>query len=191
MENHQLTKREKYLLKKQMKEKERLRQVRNKKIKKILLISLPTLFVIGGIVFGIINYSPEERHPGTPKIEINPQEYDAGTVSMAAGLVKYTYEIKNTGDGDLNIDKIWTSCHCTTAKLRVGDKTSGEFGMTSNQVFWSQKIAPGETGYLEVVFDPAYHGPRGIGQAVRSVYLSTNDPQNKKAEVRLVANVVQ
>ena len=80
---------------------------------------------------------------------------------------------------------------CTTARLRVGDKTSGEFGMQSNPIFWSQKIAPGETGYLEVTFDPAFHKEQGTGPVVRVVYLLSNDPQNEKAEVRLTANVVE
>lgn len=79
---------------------------------------------------------------------------------------------------------------CTTAVLKVGDKTSPEFGMHDNAAFWSQNITPGETGYLEVVFDPAFHGPQGVGQALRVIYLTTNDPENKKAEARLIANVV-
>lgn len=63
--------------------------------------------------------------------------------------------------------------------------------MDGGGVFWSQKIAPGETGQLEVIFDPAFHGSQGTGQVVRAVYLSTNDPENKKAEVRLLANVIK
>lgn len=193
MNNHQLTKKEKYLLRREQKEKEHLQKARRKKIRKVLFVLLPILLLVGGISFGLMNYlsQKEESHPGTPKIEINPAEYDAGTISMAAGLVKYTYEIKNTGVGDLKVDRIWTSCHCTTARLRVGDETSGEFGMSSNPIFWSQKIAPGEAGYLEVTFDPAFHKEQGTGPVVRAVYLSVNDPQNKKVEARLIANVIE
>lgn len=184
-----LTKRERRLLKKQHKERERMLLQRRKKIKNILFVSLPILLLAGIIVFFAKNYTPEENHPGAPKIEIPANEYDAGTISMVGGPVKHTYEIRNAGIGDLKINSIWTSCHCTTAKLKVGDKTSPEFGMDKRST--SQKIAPGQTGFLEVIFDPAFHGPQGIGEAVRVVYLSTNDPQNKKVEVRLVANVTQ
>ena len=97
------------------------------------------------------------------------------------------FEMKNTGDGDLKIDSIWTSCHCTTAKLTANGKTSAEFGMDKYST--SQKIAPGESGFLEVTFDPAFHGPQGIGAAVREIYLSTNDPLNPKARIQLSANV--
>lgn len=185
-----LTKRERRLLKRQQIENERLLSSRRKKIKKVIFILLPVILIAGGIIFSLLNYSPAENQ-GNPKIEIAQKRYNAGTVSMANGLVKHTYEIKNIGDGDLEIERIWTSCHCTTARLRVGDKESPKFGMNNNPVFWSQKIAPNEVGQLEVIFDPAFHGPQGTGPVVRVVYLSTNDKQNVKAEVRLSANVVQ
>lgn len=184
-----LTKQERRLLKKQRKEWERALLQRRKKIKKILFISLPILLLAGIIIFFAKSYTPEENHPGAPKMEIPASEYDAGTVSMANGLVKHTYEVKNTGEGDLKIDSIWTSCHCTTARLIVNGKKSPEFGMDKRST--SQKIAPGQTGQLEVIFDPAFHGPQGTGPAVRVVYLSTNDLQNKKVEVKLLANVIQ
>lgn len=194
MEDKKLSKKEKYLLKKQKKEQERLLKARRKKIKKIIKITLFLVLITAGIAWGLISYlsrEPQESHPGVPKIEISPKEYDAGTISMAEGLLRHTFEIKNIGEGDLKIDRLWTSCMCTTAILKIGDKTSPKFGMHDNPAFWSEKIAPGETGLLEVTFDPAFHGPGGTGRAIRAVYLSTNDPKNQKAELRLIANVVQ
>lgn len=197
MEEQKLTKGEKYLLKKREREQELSRKEGRGKIKKTVLISLPILLVAGGIAFGVANYQPKENAnnndigaSGAPQVEVSPEEYDAGTISMANGLVKYTYEINNTGEGDLKIDGIWTSCHCTTAILKVGEKTSPTFGMSGNPKRWSQTITPGQKGYLEVIFDPAFHGSEGKGFAARAVYLSTNDPAHKKAEVRLIANVV-
>lgn len=189
--NYQLlTKKQRRLLRKQQQSQERLRLIRQKKIKKMVIIFFPAALIIGGIIFGLLNYSSLESQ-GAPKVEITQKEYDAGTISMADGVVKYTYEIKNVGDRDLKIDRIWTSCMCTTSILRVGDKESPKFGMHDNPVFWSQKIASGEVGFLEVTFNPAFHGPQGIGPVVRIVYLSTNDAQNKKVEVKLLANVVK
>ena len=186
-----LTKKQRRLLRRQQQKEDNLLLTRRKKIKKTVFILLPIVLLAGGVIFSLLNYSPSkpEETQGTPKIEIVEKEYDAGTISMADKVVKHTFEIKNTGYGDLRIDSIWTSCHCTTAKLKVGDKTSLEFGMDRHST--SQKIAPGQTGFLEVTFDPAFHGPQGTGSVVRAVYLSTDDPQNKKVEVRLVANVIQ
>jgi len=193
--NQPLTKREKRLSKQKQEQQERLHSARLRKIKKTGAIVLATALLAAGIIFltgksslrG--NQNDENRDGGAPKIEINPAEYDLGDISMAAGVVKKIFEIKNTGDGDLRIDGIWTSCHCTTAVLKVGDKNSPKFGMGANPPFWSEKISAGESGYLEVFFDPAYHGPQGIGSAVRIVYLSTNDPKNKQSEILLNANI--
>jgi len=184
-----LTKKQRRQLKKLQREKERLALVRHRKIKKMIWVLLSCVLVVGGITISLLHSSPKETHSGMPKIEIPHKEYDAGTVSMAGGKIKHTYEIKNTGTGDLKIESIWTSCHCTTARLTISGKTSPEFGMIRR--FTSQKIHPGETGLLEVTFDPAFHGPQGTGPVVRTVYLSTNDPQNKKVEVRLMADVVE
>lgn len=189
MENQNLTKKERYLLRKQEKEDRQIKKERNRRVKKLATIIAPVLLAAGGISIFLMNYSPETSNSGQPKIEISEAEYDAGTVSMSQGKISHTYEIKNTGVGDLEIDRIWTSCMCTTAKLKVGEKESGEFGIHSNPLFWSQVIAPGEIGYLEVTFDTAFHGPEGTGEAVRVVYLSTNDPGNEQAEVKLTANV--
>ena len=156
-----------------------------------------TIFIVAGtiliatlLIFGL-------NRPGVAGqgiMEISPKEYDAGTVSMAGELVKKIFEVKNIGQGDLKITAISTSCMCTTARLRVGDKTSSEFGMTGmgdSPAFWSQKIAPGEKGYLEVTFDQALHGESGLGDIIRAIYISSDDEQSKKVEVRLIANVIR
>jgi hypothetical protein len=190
--NQQLIKKE-YFLKKEKKESERLQKVRRKKIKKIIGILLLWIIVIGGITWGIIGYSSQKQngHSGIPEIAIDSFEYDFGTVSMAEGMVEHTFEIRNIGQGDLRINRIWTSCMCTTARLKVNGKTSPEFGMHSASMLWSQKISPQQTAYLNVVFDPAYHGPRGIGEIVRVIYLSTNDPENENIKIKLTGNVVR
>ncbi len=193
MQEGEITKKELYLLKKQEKEQGRINKERGKRIRKIVLISLPIVLVSAGAIWGIGSYvsgRDQGGNQGAPRIEIKETEYDAGTVSINSGLVSHKYEIKNNGEGNLKIDGIRTSCDCTKAILRVGDKTSPEFGMHNNPVFWSQEIAPNESGYLEVIFDPAFHGPEGTGSMIREAYFSTNDRAAKTAKVRLVVNVV-
>jgi hypothetical protein len=143
------------------------------------------------LIFGLPNLG--ENGKGG-RIEITPLEYDFGAVSISAGLVKKTYEIKNAGEGDLKINDILTSCGCTKAVLKIGDRVSPEFTMPGhgiNPAAWSETLKPGEKGELEVVFDPAFHGPQGKGEVVRVIYLSTNDSQNKKAEVKLSGRVTK
>lgn len=190
--DQQLNKKE-YFLKKERKESERLQKVRWQKIKKIISILLLWIVVAGGITWGIIGYSSQKQNgnSGVPEIAIDSFEYDFGTVSMAEGMVKHVFKIRNVGQSDLRINRIWTSCMCTTARLRVNGKTSPEFGMHSASMLWSQKISPRQTAYLDVVFNPAYHGPQGTGAIVRVIYLSTNDPKNGNIKVKLTGNVVR
>lgn len=62
-------KREEYLLKKQKKEKERLYRIRLKKIKKISILTLPIIFIAGGI-FLWLNYLPENQNQEKPQITV-------------------------------------------------------------------------------------------------------------------------
>lgn len=193
LENARPTKKERYLLKKEKKEQDRLIKARKKKLGKVIkisVVSLVVVLVVGGTIFGIVRYIGN-RNFGDPKIEITNLSHNAGTISMADGLLEHTFEIKNVGEGDLKISEIRTSCMCTTVRLRVGDKLSRGFGMHDNSTLWSEKIAPGETGYLEVTFDPNFHGPEGTGPVTRVVYVSTNDLENKDIEFILTADVVE
>lgn len=56
-----LTKRERRLLKKQQKEQERRLLQRRKKIKKVIFISLPILLIVGGVIFGLLNLSQDNK----------------------------------------------------------------------------------------------------------------------------------
>lgn len=157
---------------------------------KFIIIVLGLTFLISAFLIVGLPYLGN-RDAGYGRIEISPQEYDAGTVSMAAGLVQKNYTVKNTGSGPLTIKSISTSCDCTSAVFKLNGKISPTFSMAMGGLnFWSEKMQPGETGELEVIFDPAFHGPHGVGAIDRLAYVSSDDPQNGKAQVRLTANVI-
>lgn len=106
--------------------------------------------------------------------------YDFGTISMKAGDVSTTYRIKNEGTAPLALDKIYTSCMCTTATLITANgRKQGPFGMPGHGPLKpaTGQLAPGETALLEVVFDPAAHGPSGIGRIERVVTVETKGAQ--------------
>lgn len=147
--------------------------------------------IVGGtiLIAGLVIFLPGIQPDTGGQIEVEPREYDIGDIEMTQGLVKRNYEVKNTGSGPLKITGIITSCHCTTAVLKVGDRISPSFGMESMS-FWSQEILAGQTAFLEVTFDPNYHGDAGMGPVTRGIYISSNDPENKKVELLLSANVI-
>ena len=116
--------------------------------------------------------------------------YDFGTISMAAGNVSTTYRIKNEGVAPLTINRIFTSCMCTTAMLSTANgRKQGPFGMPGHGPLKSvsAQLAPGEVARLELVFDPAAHGPSGIGRIERVV--TVNAQGTPPLELGMVALV--
>lgn len=107
-------------------------------------------------------------------VTATPEFYNLGNVAINGGLVTREYEVKNTSDKTLKLSRIATSCMCTTAKVKMGESESRFFGMEMSgdrnpQV--SLEIKPGETGKVTVQFDPAAHGPTGVGPFDRIVWL--------------------
>jgi hypothetical protein len=100
-------------------------------------------------------------------------QYDFGTISMAAGTVSHDFKIKNTGREPVKTDKLYTSCMCTTAKFIQDGKSVGPFGMPGHGFVppFRKTIAPGEEVVISVDFDPAAHGPAGVGEIEREIYL--------------------
>jgi hypothetical protein len=114
--------------------------------------------------------------------------HEWGEIPLNDGVVTASFPIKNGSENTLTLTNIATSCMCTTAKLVKGDTVSPEFGMhtKSDYVF---SVPPGETANLEIVFDPAFHGPSGVGPITRQVKVTTNDPDNPTLNFTLTATV--
>ncbi len=107
-------------------------------------------------------------------------QYDFGTISMAAGKVAYGFTIKNSSDASLTLNKIYTSCMCTVAVLSIGEQKKGPFGMPGHGIVpkINETLAAGGSATVEVTFDPTAHGPAGVGKIARVVYIenSAGDP---------------
>lgn len=114
---------------------------------------------------------------------------DLGTISMAAGKVPFGYLVKNAGAEPLTIHRVYTSCMCTTAMLTTADGPKGPFGMPGHGLPNAVRapLAPGETASLQVVFDPAAHGPSGLGRIDRVVTIESAEAP--PLELRMVVFV--
>ena len=115
---------------------------------------------------------------GTPTAEGAPSKlvatessYDFGTVSMAKGKVTKQFMVKNSTSNPITVQKVYTSCMCTTATLVVDGNRVGPFGMPGHGFSSNikQTVAPGEEVSIEAVFDPAAHGPAGVGTISRII----------------------
>ncbi len=110
------------------------------------------------------------------KLAAEEQSFDFGTISMAKGKVSHAFKVKNTGNEPVPVGKIYTSCMCTQVTMTKGGEKWGPFGMPGHVSVPSidQTLAPGEEVELEAIFDPAAHGPAGVGTINRQVFMETN-----------------
>ncbi|OGF49229.1 hypothetical protein A3I36_00205 [Candidatus Giovannonibacteria bacterium RIFCSPLOWO2_02_FULL_45_28] len=161
--------------------------------KNIFLGAFVSLLILGGIVWLAKPNAPANQeanaNSGSGAIAASESSFDFGGVSMAKGNVSHNFKIKNTGASNAIINKIYTSCMCTTATLKVGGEKWGPFGMPGHGFVPSLKIklAPGAEADTEVVFDPAAHGPAGVGKIERAVIIE-NDA-GEPLELRFTAVV--
>jgi hypothetical protein len=119
---------------------------------------------------------PRQEQLARPAILASLKPFvDLGTISMARGNVPFRYLIKNTGAEPLDINRVSTSCMCTNATVVTATERKGPFGMPGHGRPNATKLrlAPGELANVEVVFDPAAHGPSGLGRIERTVTLES------------------
>ena len=121
--------------------------------------------------------------------------YDFGDVKIDGGKVEKVFTVTNNGSEEVIINQAYTSCMCTTVVLKDGKgKKLGQFGMPGHGVGSAKTniaVAPGEEIAATAIFDPAAHGPSGLGLAERVIYLETNSKEKPKVEIIFKANVVK
>lgn len=133
---------------------------------------------------------------GTPKLSIAEKNYDFGKVSMAKGLARHEFIIKNDGDATLILTNLSTSCACTRVVLVNNGKRSPEFGMQehgTNPLIWSDRMEPGASAIIEATFDPLAHGPDATGYITRTinVYSNTGGKENTKKVITFSGDVIK
>ncbi len=128
------------------------------------------------------------------KIVFEKKSYDFGDISQADGTVSIIFSFRNDGKGDLIIDKISTSCGCTSASIIYGGKEGPTFTMPGhgkeNPKEWSISIAPGDSAQVKVYYDPNAHGKQKEDEMsiTRTVDIFSNDPIEFKKRIRIEAN---
>lgn len=151
----------------------------------IIIIGLvAVLALLGALNTG--NKGQSQGQPGPVVLSAVEDSFDFGTVSMAAGLVKHDFIVKNAAQEEITITKVYTSCMCTEASLLMNGEKFGPFGMPGHGAVprVNKKLGIGEEAAVEVVFDPAAHGPAGIGLIERIVFIENDSGQPLELLVR-------
>ena len=137
----------------------------------------------------LIAQAPASR----PIISLISELYDFGDVSETKGIVTTLFELKNEGQKDLIIDKLDSSCGCTSASVIFKGEEGPRYAMAGhgieNPTDWEIVIPPGESAQLNVYYDPSIH--KGFrGPATREISVFSNDPINFEKKVTVELNQV-
>ncbi len=94
------------------------------------------------------------RQPST--MQFATDEWDFGTIKEEGGKVSHRFEFTNIGSNPFVIEKVETSCGCTTP------------------TFTREPVLPGRKGYVEITYNPLYRP----GPFHREVTVTSNDRKN-------------
>ncbi|MBI4037038.1 DUF1573 domain-containing protein [Candidatus Daviesbacteria bacterium] len=167
--------------------------------KKIIIAAVViTLLVLGGAVVLLGKSSSTSTKASLEKIagakvEAKETSFDFKDVPYSGGNVEHAFPIKNSGDKDLKIANLVTSCMCTKVYMKTSKEKSPEFGMKGHEAAsnWTGTLTPGEEGQVVAVFDPTAHGPQGVGPISRLVSFETNDPDHPYMEFGFSGTVIK
>lgn len=136
------------------------------KIKKFLtFVLIIASLSLGGLVHA------EEIDGDKSAITATPSSYDFGDIEQDKGKVSTVVKIENTGDESIKLNRLSTSCGCTTAEMDMSDLLSGE------------------VRDMKITFDPMAH-PDESGPITRMVYLQTSDPVMPELSIEITGNVI-
>jgi hypothetical protein len=121
---------------------------------------------VGGLLSVMLLLAACSR--GQPDIAVEPLRHDFGAIQQGK-VATIEIPVRNTGQGDLKIKTVSTSCGCTSAQ--VEPKT----------------IRPGKGGRLIIRYDSGVHPDSGPIQ--RHIYIASNDPDEQEVEVIVNADV--
>jgi hypothetical protein len=118
-----------------------------------------------------VNAQPEPTPASDEKVEgphivFDQSVHDFGLV-MDKQELKCTFTFRNAGTQTLIVEKVNTGCGCTVANMP------------------KQQFAPGETGSIEITYNP-----KGTGSQNRSIQVMTNDAKQRVTTVALNAHVL-
>ena len=105
------------------------------------------------------------------RIDLPATEAEFGTAPNTTPVTR-VFEVRNTGDGVLDITGLSTSCSCTTATVS------------------KESLEPGDVADLTVTFDPATHSG-ATGQFMRQVFIRSTDPETPETVFTFRITVVE
>jgi len=136
-------------------------RLRNLKSKTNILFPIALLLIV---IHAVISVQSETSNPNIEFLETTT--FDFGKV-VQGKTISHTFKFKNTGDADLEIYLVRSTCRCIASLM------SGKI------------IKPGATGELKFTFDSAPYS----GKLTRTAYIHSNDPTQPRIKLTLTGYV--
>lgn len=162
-----------------------------------------SLILFGGVILLIavgLAFIAKSDAP-TPRVSTNGASvlaatedfFDFGTIKMRDGKVSRVFTVRNDSAEQMTIQSVYTSCMCTEALVTDAlGKEHGPFGMPGHTSPRTKiEVGAGESVSVKAIFDPAAHGPSGVGLAERSIYLETSSAEKPRVELKFKAVVTR
>ncbi|MFQ5493306.1 MAG: DUF1573 domain-containing protein [Candidatus Dojkabacteria bacterium] len=144
-----------------------------------LLLSVGLIIVLATILSLFVLLKIQEGEgAGHPVISASASSNDWGEIPMNEPA-RSDIVIENTGSGVLTINRVTTSCSCTSATF-VPDDTELPLN-----------LKPGEHATIDVTFDPQFHDDQPLGKVIREIYIMSNDPDSEEITIRFEGEVVE
>jgi hypothetical protein len=124
------------------------------------------LVVVGSCVVALAS-AHEAVSEARPVISLSSNSYDFGTVAQGTKVV-HEFEVKNSGNADLVIQRLSPSCGCTATQLA------------------SPIIKPGSSEKVRVTFDTSGF----MGDKTKTVLIASNDTNNPELVVTIKGQVL-
>ncbi|MFH1978071.1 MAG: DUF1573 domain-containing protein [Candidatus Aenigmatarchaeota archaeon] len=186
----EMSKGERRRLRREMRKEQAQKEIGRKNMfGKIKIMTIPIIVFIAIAGYLYVYSAPVE---GAPVMGIESTTHNFGTVNRFNGIVSTDFKIKNTGDNDLIMMGMDTSCMCTKASIVTNNVEGPKFGMAGhgiNPMGWSTPIKPNEEATLRVYYDPNVH-PDLTGRVTRTVNVYSNDPKNPVSVIRIDLNQI-
>ncbi|OGH21552.1 MAG: hypothetical protein A2958_02375 [Candidatus Levybacteria bacterium RIFCSPLOWO2_01_FULL_38_13] len=157
----------------------------------VFIIFLTAVILFGGVfVLSDSTNTSQVTSSTNAKAQIPQKEHNFGNIPYSGGNVEKAFIIKNVGSDTLKLSNVRTSCHCTKARISVDGEESPSFGMDGISS-WVGEVGKSRQAKLIVTFDPAFHGPQGIGPVNRFVSVDTNDKNNSQLTFTVLGTIVK
>jgi len=124
---------------------------------------------------------PEDR----AILELSEYYVNLGNVSESEdAFVMKEFMIKNTGEKDLLIYGIETSCSCLETKFIIGDKESPTMGRFSFPYGMTIRIEPGDKVRMRATYDARVNS-FFRGHEIRWIYIYSNDLVHPSTQIKV------